>query len=128
MDRSGAYAFRRTTTGRAFDLAWDAALLLARQHMIDDVYEMAFEGLVDQIYHNGELVMEKRRRDPQKLLATIERLGGKAALGAAPVQAVAREFSTFLDAMEADANGGDGSTGQFMQARARWADEAKSHC
>ena len=120
MTRQSAYAFRQTTAGRAFDLAWDAALLLARQRLIDESFELAFEGSVERIYRDGKLVQEKRRRDPKMLLATIERLGSKAALGSAPVRAVAQEFSAFLDAMDADANanGKSGNTGDFMECRA----------
>lgn len=120
MTRQSAYAFRQTAAGRAFDLAWDAALLLARQRMIDDAYELAFEGSVEQIFRDGKLVQEKRKRDPKMLLATIERLGTKAALGSAPVKAVAQEFSAFLDAMDADAGNGGGGTGYFMECRADW--------
>jgi hypothetical protein len=116
MTRQGAYHFKHSTAGRAFSLAWDAALLLARQGMIDDAYELAFEGSVERIYRDGKLVMEKRKRDPRMLLATIERLGSKAALGAAPVVAVAQEFSSFLDAMEAEAKGACGATSEFMEA------------
>ena len=126
MTRQSAYAFRQTTAGRAFDLAWDAALLLARQRLIDESFELAFEGSVERIYRDGKLVQEKRKRDPKILLATIERLGSKAALGSAPVRAVAQEFSAFLDAMDADANGHanreGGGTGDFMECRADWGD------
>jgi hypothetical protein len=125
MTRQSAYAFRQTTAGRAFDLAWDAALLLARQRLIDESFEMAFEGSVERIYRDGKLVQEKRKRDPKMLLATIERLGSKAALGSAPVKAVAQEFSAFLDAMDADANRGgnrQGGTSDFMECRASWGD------
>lgn len=124
MTRQSAYAFRQTTAGRAFDLAWDAALLLARQRLIDESFELAFEGSVERIYRDGKLVQEKRKRDPKMLLATIERLGSKAALGSAPVRAVAQEFSAFLDAMDADANanGKSGGTSNFMECRAEWGD------
>jgi hypothetical protein len=120
MTRQGAYAFKNSSAGRAFALAWDAALLLARQRMIDDAYELAFEGSVERIYRDGKLVQEKRKRDPKMLLATIERLGTKSALGSAPVQAVAQEFGAFLDAMESEANGVRGATGEFMECRADW--------
>lgn len=126
MTRQSAYAFRQTTAGRAFDLAWDAALLLARQRLIDESFELAFEGSVERIYRDGKLVQEKRKRDPKMLLATIERLGSKAALGSAPVRAVAQEFSAFLDAMDTDANRDanreGGGTGDFMECRAERGD------
>jgi hypothetical protein len=120
MTRQSAYAFRLTAAGRAFDLAWDAALLLAHQRMIDETYELAFEGSVEQIFRDGKLVQEKRKRDPKMMLATIERLGEKTALGSAPVKAVAQEFSAFLNAMEADAHGEFSGPVHFMECRAEW--------
>jgi hypothetical protein len=120
MTRQSAYHFRQSTAGRAFHLAWDAALLVARQRMIDETYELAFEGSVEQIYRDGKLVQEKRKRDPKMLLATVERLGGKAVLGSAPAKAVAQEFSTFLNAMDADAYGGECGVAHFMECRAEW--------
>ncbi len=119
MTRQSAYAFRQSIAGQAFALAWDAALLLARQKMIDDVYELAFEGTVERIWRDGKLVQEKRKRDPKMLLATIERLGAKAALGSAPVQAV-QEFGAFLEIMGDEGRGGRGGASEFMECRADW--------
>jgi hypothetical protein len=118
MTRQSAYAFRHTIAGHAFNLAWDAALLLVRRRMIDEAFELSFEGSVEQIFRDGILVQEKRKRDPQMLLAMIERLGKSDAIGSIPAHAVAEEFSAFLDAMAADANGESGGTGNFMQSRA----------
>jgi hypothetical protein len=125
MTRQSAYDLKNSTAGRAFSLAWDAALLLARQGMIDDAYELAFEGSVERIYRDGKLIMEKRKRDPKMLLATIERLGAKDALGSAPVKAVAAEFGSFLNAMEAEADGSHAATGEFMECRAEWSGMAQ---
>jgi hypothetical protein len=88
--------------------------------MVDDAYELAFEGSVERIYRDGKLVQEKRKRDPRMLLATIERLGAKTALGTGPVKAVAAEFGAFLDAMEAEARGCRGATAEYMDCRAEW--------
>ena len=118
MSRETAYRLRRRTAGQAFAYAWDAALLLARQRMIDDVMDMAFEGSVERHYRDGKLVLEKRRRDPRALLATIERLSSNKSLGTPPTQAVAGEFERFLDCLEADATGGSDETVQFMDLRA----------
>lgn len=121
MSRESAYRLRRRASGRAFALAWDAALLLARQRMIDDVIELAFEGSVERHYREGKLVMEKRRRDPRGLLATIERLGSAKALGTASAQAVAQDFERFLDCMDADARDPRGYAAAFMAQRAETA-------
>lgn len=117
MSRESAYRLRRRAAGRAFALAWDAALLLARQRMIDDVIEMAFAGSVERHYRDGKLVIEKRRRDPRGLLATIERLGSAKTLGTASAQAVAQDFEQFLDCMDADARDPRGYAAAFMAQR-----------
>jgi hypothetical protein len=114
MGRESAYKLRRRASGRAFALAWDAALLLARQRLIDDAFELAFEGSVERVIHNGKVVAEKRRRDPRMLLATIERLGSSVALGSAPAKAVAQEFDEFLDCLEADVTHHSGKSGRFL--------------
>jgi hypothetical protein len=120
MTRQGAYYFKNSIGGSAFSLAWDAALLLSRQRMIDDSIELAFEGSIERIYRDGKLFQEKRKRDPRMMLATIERLGAKTALGTGPVKAVAAEFGAFLDAMEAEARGCRGATADYMDCRAEW--------
>lgn len=118
MSRETAYRLRRRTGGRAFALAWDAALLLARQRMIDDVIDMAFDGSIERHFRDGKLVLEKRRRDPRALLTTIERLGSNKALGTPPAMAVAADFEEFLDCMQADYRQGRGEAAEFMQIRA----------
>jgi hypothetical protein len=35
-------------------------LRLARQRLIDETFELAFEGAVERIYRDGKLVQEKR--------------------------------------------------------------------
>lgn len=118
MSRETAYRLRRRTSGRAFALAWDAALLLARQRMIDDVIDMAFDGSIERHFRDGKLVLEKRRRDPRALLTTIERLGSNKALGTPPAKAVAEDFEEFLDCMEDDYQHRRGEAAEFMQIRA----------
>jgi hypothetical protein len=115
MSRESAYRLRQRAAGRAFALAWDAALLLARQRLIDDAFDMAFDGAVERHYRDGKLILEKRKRDPRSLLATVERLGSSAALGSAPVKAVAQDFEAFLDCMEADGTHARGATANFME-------------
>ena len=119
MARETAYRLRRRAEGRAFGMAWDAALLLARQRMIDDAYELAFEGSVERIIKDGKVIAERRRRDPNMLLATIERLGSSKALGTVPTHVIAQEFETFLDCLENDANQSSGASAKFMADRAK---------
>jgi hypothetical protein len=127
MSRESAYGLRRRAAGRAFALAWDAALLLARQRMIDDVYEMAFEGSVEQVIQDGVVTAERRRRDPRMLLSVITKLGERGTLGGAPVQLVAQEFEEFLDCMEADVAGQSSQAGSFLKSRAKRAHADDRH-
>jgi hypothetical protein len=124
MSRESAYRLRRRADGRAFALGWDAALLLARQRLIDETFELAFEGSLEQHFVDGELKIEKRRRDPKSLLATVERLGAQSALGSEPVKAVAQDFETFLDCLEYDAEHHGDNSLRFLTASAARAESS----
>ena len=126
MSRETAYRLRRRDAGRAFALAWDAALVLARQRLVDEVYELAYTGSIEQIFRDGQLFAERRRRDPASLLATIERLGSNDLLNATPVRAAAQDFDMFLDCLEADSEAQTGqNTAKFMDNHAEYADYAE---
>lgn len=118
MTRETAYRLRRRAEGRAFAVAWDAALLLARQRLIDETFELAFIGSVEQVVRDGQVIAERRKRDPRMLLATITRLGFPSALGNPAAQAAAQEFDELLDCMESDAAGNAGASADFIETRA----------
>jgi hypothetical protein len=117
MSRESAYRLRRREGGRAFALAWDAALRLAVSRLVDDTFELAFEGAVEQIIKDGEVVAERRRKDPRIMLATIERLNKLRPLASPPAVAIAQEFDTFLDCLEADVETGSEACACFMMDR-----------
>jgi hypothetical protein len=117
MSRESAYKLRRRSTGKSFALAWDAALLLARQRLIDEAFALAFTGSVEQTVLEGEVIYEKRRRDPRMILTTIERLSSSKILGSAATQTVAQEFDAFLDCMEQDAAAHTGASADFLNNR-----------
>lgn len=117
MSRMSAYRLRRRDAGKSFALAWDAALLLARQRLIDDAFALAFTGSVEQTVLDGEVIYEKRRRDPRMILTTIERLSSSKILGSAATQTVAQEFDTFLDCMAHDAAAHSGASANFLRDR-----------
>lgn len=102
MTRQTAYRFRNRASGRAFAMAWNAALLLARQKLIDDAFELAFAGSVEQVMRDGQVIGERRRRDARSVLAAVTRLSTPAVLGRAPVQAIAQEFEEFLGRLSDD--------------------------
>ena len=100
LTRQAAYARRRSAAGRAFSLAWDAAQLIARGPIADDVMSRARHGVIERVYRNGELVAERHRYDNRLTMAVLARLDRLAAgdgANAPVVQAIAQEFDQFLD-------------------------------
>jgi YD repeat-containing protein len=104
MTAQTAYRLRRRAQGNGFALAWDAALQLARQRLVDLALERAVDGSLETTYDgDGKIVRQRRKQDVRLLLATI----GKLDTGQRNRKAVAKiadEFDGFLDCMEADAN------------------------
>jgi hypothetical protein len=116
MSRDAAYSRRNSAAGRAFALAWDAALVLSRPAMADDVQSRARHGVIDKVYRNGELVAERHRHDNRLAMAVLTRLDRLVeSLGerAPAVQAVALEFDRFLDLLP----GGNEAADTFLQSR-----------
>ena len=117
ISRDSAYALRNRAGGRAFSLAWDAAILISRGAVADDVMSRARHGCVDRVYRNGELVAERHRFDNRLTMAVLTRLDRLAeGLGEnAPVaRAVAQEWDQFLDIVEAGGEEAD----DFLRNRA----------
>jgi hypothetical protein len=116
MSRDSAYAFRRRASGRAFALAWDAALLLSRSALGDDVLGRSRYGVVDKVYRNGELVAERHRYDNRLTMAVLTRLDRQAeGLGenAPVIRAVSQEWDRFLDLLPKGPRGAE----EFLAAR-----------
>jgi hypothetical protein len=100
MSRDAAYSRRQAASGRAFALAWDAAQLLARAPLADDLMSRAVNGCVERVFKDGELVAERHRYDNRLTLAVLARLDriadGETAENAA-VRVAADEFEQLLD-------------------------------
>jgi hypothetical protein len=99
MSRDSAYSRRNRASGRAFALAWDAAHILARPALADDLQSRVRHGVIDKIYRNGELVAERHRHDNRLAMAVLTRLDRLAESlkeRMPAVQAVAEEFEQFL--------------------------------
>ena len=100
MTRQSAYRLRRRSEGRSFSLAWDAALKIARGRLMSEVIDLASEGISETIIKDGEIVAERRRRDPRILLTVIERLNKMEDRAEDRITScVAQEFDEFLDCM-----------------------------
>jgi hypothetical protein len=115
VTRQAAYALRNSAKGRAFQLAWRAALLLARRRLADDLMSRAINGQVDQLWRDGEPWRERRRQDNRlglALLTRLDRIAAEADLDPA-ASIVADEFEQFV-AIAAD--GGKGAA-DFVRHR-----------
>jgi hypothetical protein len=99
MTRQTAYRLRCRKAGRAFALAWDAAMLVASRVMIDDAVLMTFHGAVEKIVRQGNTTT-RHRRTPAMLFATAERLRSPRILGSAAVTAAAEDWERCLDLLE----------------------------
>ena len=72
--RTAAYALRHQPHGRAFAIAWDAALLVVSEEMLDTALELAREGSVDSHYKHGKLVRVRRTLAVDSMIDTIARV------------------------------------------------------
>jgi hypothetical protein len=117
ISRDTAYNLRNSAPGRAFSLGWDAAVLMSRGRVSDELESRALNGVVEKIYRNGELWGERHRHDNRLAMAVLTRLDRQAeglGEGAATARIVAQEWDQFLDIVE---DGGDGA-GDFLASRA----------
>lgn len=115
MSRNAAYARRNSAAGHAFALGWDAAILLARAALADDVMSRSRHGVIDRFYKNGVLVAERHRYDNRLTMAALTRLDRLAAglEGRPEVHAVAAEYDRYLDLLPE----GNAGAQRFLAAR-----------
>ena len=95
--RAGAYALRHSH--RAFAIAWDAALLVVSEEMMDLALELAREGSVDTLYKQGQLVSLRRTVNVDIMLDTVARVQAMRL----PERRVGADFATSLDLLESGA-------------------------
>ena len=75
LSARGAYRLR--TRSAAFARAWDTALQLAVGRLSAIVFDRAINGRVEQVYHSGELVGERRVPSDKLLMWLLSRLDPK---------------------------------------------------
>lgn len=117
VHRDSAYALRNRPEGRAFALAWQAAILIARGRMSDELMSRGLNGVVTRIYRNGELWGERHHHDNRLAMAVLSRLDRQAegmGKGAAVAETIAQDWDRFLDVVAA---GGEG-TRAFLERAA----------
>ena len=71
MSRESAYGLRRRADARGFVQAWDAARLLAAEHLLDLAWDRATQGEVRPLVYHGVVVGELRHYDNRLLLGLI---------------------------------------------------------
>ena len=72
LSRTSAHNLRNRDS--LFGAGWDAACLLARNPLADDIYEKGMDGVTDTITRNGEVVAERHRYDGRLSMAVLNRL------------------------------------------------------
>jgi hypothetical protein len=100
LSRRSAYAFRNSAQGAAFARVWDQARDMACRAVVDEAVALAFQGRTVQVIEDGEIVTERRRNSPLRLLRTVERLRSESVLGDPRVVAASRDFARCLDLLE----------------------------
>ncbi|MFM5894152.1 MAG: hypothetical protein ACKOQM_06940, partial [Novosphingobium sp.] len=88
MSREAAYALRRRADARGFAQAWDAARLLAAEHLVDLAWDRAVQGELRPLVYHGEVVAEVRHYYNRLLLGLIAQ--NRALLAPEPVADVIR--------------------------------------
>lgn len=98
-----AYNLRIRRDGAAFRLGWDAAILIARARLADDLLARAITGCTDTIRRDEENFEVTRHRHDNRLamsmLSRLDRMADCPAEGsdAALARIVAQDFVAFLD-------------------------------
>ena len=103
MSREGAYRLKRRD--RAFALAWEGAMVQARELAEDDLQDKALNGFTEQLHYHGEVLDTRTRFDGRLLLALLGRLDKRAESETALLGA--DRFDDLLDRIEADADAED---------------------
>lgn len=93
----------------SFSLAWDAALHVAARRGVGLLFEYAFEGMVETIWRDGEIVGQRRRPSEKALFFLLSRLD-PARFGRAgpdpqyphydPIQANSADLSLHFDSLK----------------------------
>ena len=105
MSRTSAYLLRRRDG--AFAQGWQAALVLARQHVEDVLATRALDGVEEAVWFRGELVGMRKRYDARLLLAHLGRLDRLAGADGEAALHMAQRFDEVLALVAGEAAGAD---------------------
>ena len=116
MSREAAYKLRNRRDGLAFRLGWDAALLIARTAIADDLMERAIDGQEDVIAWDEDRRTRTRRRHDNRLslslLGRLDRFAEGEHELHRPAQCIARDWDAYLDLVREGA--GDAAILDFL--------------
>ena len=102
MSQGGGYALRRTARGYAFNLGWEAALIIARRVISDRLMTAAIRG-EEARWVREDGVTTYTRQNTRLSLALLDRINPATTL--AEVMAVAARFDWFVQLLEEGASG-----------------------
>ena len=97
MSLSGGYALRRTTAGYAFNLGWEAALIIARRIVADRLMTAAIKG-EEARWVREEGITTYTRQNTKLSLTLLDRVNPARTLE--EVMAVASRFDLFLQLID----------------------------
>ena len=97
MSVSGGYALRRTTAGYAFNLGWEAALIIARRIVADRLMTAAIKG-EESRWVREEGITTYTRQNTKLSLTLLDRVNPARTLE--EVMAVASRFDLFLQLVD----------------------------
>lgn len=126
LSARSAYNLRFRADGIAFRLGWDAAVLIARARLADELMTRAIEGQEDVLIQGEDGMVTRRRHDNRLAMSMLSRLDRMAGTfsdpgrtpddgDAALARIVAQDFEAFLDMI---ARGDDGGSAAGLTASA----------
>ena len=105
VQRSSQAAYALRNRDPLFAAGWDAALSMARARLADDLFHRAVNGVVDQVWKDGEVVAERHRHDNRLSIAILNRLDARcdrAERIGAPTLRLTANWESFLAALAED--------------------------
>ncbi len=103
VSSQAAYALRNRDL--LFAAGWDAALSLARARLADELFHRSVNGMVDQVWKDGDIVAERHHHDNRLSIAVLNRLDARtdrAERIGAPSLNLAGHWEAYLAALSED--------------------------
>ncbi len=114
MSPRAAYTLRTRAEGIGFKLGWEAAILIARGRLVDELMTRAIDGwdeVITRSTANGEKNVTRHRIDNRLAMSLLGRLDKRAEVpltegtDAALARIIAQDFEAFLDLISSGAGG-----------------------